>query len=204
MPVSEHITIHSGNVTRAEIETAQGHRGGVVWLTGLSGSGKSTLARALERTLFGSGVRVAVLDGDNLRFGLNRDLGFSPADRQENLRRAAEVGGLLADAGLLVGTAFISPMATDRAQARAIVGADRFVEVFVHSDLQTCIDRDPKGLYRKALAGQIPQFTGVSAPYEAPEQPDLIVDTATQPVEVSVETVREHLRGAGFFTVDSL
>ncbi len=155
---------------------ANGHSGGVLWLTGLSGSGKSTLAMALERNLFDRGRQIYVLDGDNVRQGLNRDLGFNPEDRSENIRRIAEVAALFADAGFIVITAFISPYREDRARARDAVG-DGFHEVFVQAGLGTCERRDPKGLYVKAREGIIPEFTGISAPYEEPEAPDLVVDT---------------------------
>jgi bifunctional enzyme CysN/CysC len=171
---------------------ANGHSGGVLWLTGLSGSGKSTLAMALERNLFDRGRQVYVLDGDNVRQGLNRDLGFNPEDRSENIRRIAEVAALFADAGFIVITAFISPYREDRARARDAVGGG-FHEVFVQAGLDTCERRDPKGLYVKAREGIIPEFTGISAPYEEPEAPDLVVDTdelsVTQGVRLLVDYV---------------
>ncbi|MSO66153.1 MAG: adenylyl-sulfate kinase [Alphaproteobacteria bacterium] len=181
-------TVRATNVSRVEHGVSQadrlrrnGHAGGVVWLTGLSGAGKSTLAVELERRLFGLGYQVYVLDGDNLRHGLNADLGFAPEDRAENIRRAGEVAALLARAGFVVISSFISPYRSDRERARRAAGTD-FFEVFVKADLATCERRDPKGLYRRARAGQIPQFTGVSAPYEEPEHPDLVVDTVEQNV----------------------
>ena len=166
-------------------------RGAVVWLTGLSGAGKSTLADALERALFDRGMQATVLDGDRVRFGLNADLGFSAADRRENIRRVAEVAKLFAETGAIAITAFISPYAADRRHARDIVsGASRadlpFIEVFVDADLAVCEARDPKGLYRKARNGEIAEFTGVSAPYEPPPSPELIVDTSRHPVEHGV------------------
>ncbi|MGI6496456.1 MAG: sulfate adenylyltransferase subunit CysN [Kiritimatiellia bacterium] len=161
-------------------------RPATLWFTGLSGSGKSTIAQALEKRLLDEGRMAVVLDGDNLRHGLNRDLGFSDADRHENLRRAAEVAALFNDAGILVITAFLSPAAADRAAARDIIGADRFMEVFVDTPLAVCEARDPKGLYRKARRGEIPGFTGIDAPYEVPEAPDLVLDTTTLSVEESV------------------
>jgi len=154
------------------------HHGGVVWLTGLSGAGKSTLAYALSDALAAHGVRSTVLDGDVLRCGLNRDLGFSADERSENVRRVGEVARLFADAGVIAIVALISPAAAMRAQARAIVG-ERFREVYVKASLATCEARDPKGLYRKARRGELAGFTGVSAPYEAPPQPDWIADTET-------------------------
>ncbi len=173
------------------------HQGGVVWLTGLSGSGKSTLAQACERELFRRGYQVYVLDGDNVRAGLNANLGFSPEDRAENIRRVGEAAALFADAGMLVITAFISPYVADRARARVaaerLVGEGAFQEVFVKADLATCEDRDPKGLYARARAGEIAEFTGVSAPYEAPDAPDLVVDTAAGDISACVAVLLEHV-----------
>jgi len=175
-------------VTEDERLQANGHGGGVLWLTGLSGSGKSTLAMALQRKLFERGDQVYVLDGDNVRQGLNNDLGFGPDDRTENIRRIAEVANLFADAGFIVVTAFISPYREDRENARAIVG-DKFREVFVKASLAACESRDPKGLYVKARAGEIPEFTGISAPYEEPASPELVVDTENQSLEAAVAEV---------------
>jgi bifunctional enzyme CysN/CysC len=162
-----------------------GHIGGVVWLTGLSGAGKSTLAVALERRLFALGYQVYVLDGDNVRHGLSADLGFSPEDRTENIRRIGELGALMARAGMVVITAFISPYRSDRARARAAAG-EHFHEVYIEAELALCEARDPKGLYKKARAGQIPDFTGISAPYEPPETPDLVVNTGSLDVEAAI------------------
>lgn len=180
-------------VTRAERAARQVHSGAVVWLTGLSGAGKSTLALVLERELFDRGLRVVVLDGDVMRAGLNADLGYSHADRTENIRRLGEVAALLADAGLVVITALISPYTADRTRARArLADVDRglpFIEVFVDAPLAVCEQRDPKGLYVKARAGQIAQFTGVSDPYEAPAAPDVHVRTDAEPLDESVRRV---------------
>ena len=173
-------------VTREERERRNGHRGAVVWLTGLSGAGKSTLAMALERALFARGASVYVLDGDNVRAGLNSDLGFSAADRAENIRRIGEVAALFADAGNIVITAFISPMQRDRELARKAAG-ERFHEVYVSADVETCERRDTKGLYRRARAGEIADFTGISAPYEPPDAPELTLDTAGSSVERCVD-----------------
>ena len=160
-----------------------------IWLTGLSGSGKSSLAFAMEKRLMESGHACCVLDGDNVRHGLNRDLGFSPADRKENIRRIAETAKLMNDAGLFVITAFISPYREDRAAARRIIGEQRFVETYLSAALGVCESRDPKGVYAKARAGQIAEFTGISAPYEAPEAPSLAVDSGTLTLEESVQLV---------------
>lgn len=172
------LTRVDASVTQAERAKLNGHRGGVLWLTGLSAAGKSTVAMTAMRQLFARGRQVYVLDGDNVRHGLNRDLGFTPEARAENIRRLAETAKLMADAGLIVMVAAISPSQSDRDQARAIIG-DSFHEVFVSADLATCRDRDPKGLYKRAFAGEIANFTGVSAPYEAPRRPDLVIDTGT-------------------------
>lgn len=176
-PASENIRLEVGEVSAADRAARFGHPPATMWLTGLSGSGKSTLAKALERRLFDAGRPCYVLDGDNLRFGLNRDLGFSPEDRCENIRRVAEVARLMNDAGLTVVTAFISPYRDDRDNARAVVGEGRFVEVYLSTSIEECERRDPKGLYRKARAGELRDFTGVNAPYEAPDSPDLTLDT---------------------------
>jgi len=173
-------------VTAAERASRAGHCGAVVWLTGLPGSGKSTLAMALERKLIDLGWSAYTLDGDNVRRGLNADLGFSPGDRQENIRRIGEVAALFADAGTICITAFISPYREDRARARAAAGQRRFFEVHVNSGLATCERRDPKGHYRKARAGELKDFTGVDAPYESPESPDIAIDTESQDVDASV------------------
>ncbi|MGJ3263016.1 MAG: adenylyl-sulfate kinase [Salinarimonas sp.] len=165
-----------------------GHRGGVIWMTGLSGAGKSTLAMRVEQRLFAKGYQAFVLDGDNVRRGLNADLGFSPDDRAENIRRVGEVAALFAEAGMIVVTAFISPYRSDRDRARAAAG-DAFHEVHVAADLATCEGRDPKGLYKRARAGEIGDFTGISAPYEPPDAPELVVDTSRQSIEACVDTI---------------
>src|SRR5882724_6503399 len=180
------IVWHAGAVTRADREELNGHKGCTVWLTGLSGSGKSTIAVALEKDLCARGVRAYILDGDNIRHGLNKNLGFSPADRTENIRRIGEVAKLFTDAGIVTVTAFISPYRADRDQVRAIMQAGDFIEVFVDCPLEVCEERDVKGLYKKARAGQIPEFTGISAPYEAPARPELVLGTQAQSVDQSV------------------
>ena len=174
-------------VTATERAARTSHHGAVLWFTGLPGSGKSTLAMALERRLFDLSWQVYTLDGDNVRRGLSADLGFSPHDREENIRRVGEVAALFADAGAVCIVAFISPYRADRARARAAAGGRRFFEVYVKSALSTCERRDPKGHYRRARAGEIKDFTGVDAPYEAPEQPGIVIDTETQDIDACVE-----------------
>jgi bifunctional enzyme CysN/CysC len=174
---SQNIFWSEGKITREAREQRNRHKGAILWLTGLSGAGKSTVATELERELFAMGLHTYILDGDNIRHGLSANLGFSPEDRTENVRRVAEVARLLMDAGVLVITAFISPYRDDRRLARSLVNEGEFVEVHVDAPLEVCEQRDPKGLYKKARAGEIANFTGVSAPYEPPEQPDLVVHT---------------------------
>ena len=182
-------------ITARERAVRTGHRGAVVWLTGLSGAGKSTIAQSIERDLFHRGMNTYVLDGDNIRHGLNSNLGFSPDDRVENIRRVSEVAKLMADAGTVVITAFISPYRMDRSRAReiALEGNAEFIEVFVDAPLEVCEARDPKNLYKKARAGQIREFTGIDAPYEAPEDPEIVVHTDQQSVDESVATILEQL-----------
>jgi adenylylsulfate kinase len=195
-PATRNLRRHDGAVTRADRERLLGQRGAVVWLTGLSGSGKSTIARAAEERLAAAGRLAYVLDGDNLRHGLCADLGFAAADRTENIRRVGHVAALLADAGVLVLTAFISPFRADRAAARAVLGAD-LLEVFVDAPLAACEARDPKGLYRKARAGEIAEFTGVSSPYEPPEHPDLHLRTADASLAMCVDALLALLQQRG-------
>jgi bifunctional enzyme CysN/CysC len=163
------------SISRIDRERINGHQGKVVWFTGLSGSGKSTLANALEVELHGRGMRTYILDGDNIRQGLNKDLGFTDADRVENIRRVAEVAKLMMDAGIIVMTAFISPFRHEREMAKALVGAESFIEVYVNTPLEVCEKRDVKGLYKKARAGFIPNMTGINSPYEPPERPAFVV-----------------------------
>jgi bifunctional enzyme CysN/CysC len=167
------------SITRADRERLNGHTGKVIWFTGLSGSGKSTLANALEKELHAQGKRTYILDGDNIRQGLNKDLGFTDADRVENIRRVAEVAKLMMDAGLIVMTAFISPFRAEREMARSLIGAEHFIEVFVDTPLEVCEQRDPKGLYKKARSGQLPNMTGINSPYERPQHPELIFTQST-------------------------
>lgn len=192
IPVSKNLVRSHGSVTPADREKVLGHRSCTVWFTGLSGSGKSTLAFAVERALVARGVAAYVLDGDNIRLGLNRDLGFEPNDRSENIRRIGEVCRLFQDAGLVVLTAFISPYVSDRQQVRALHPSGRFVEVFVDTPLEICESRDVKGLYARARAGEIPEFSGVSAPYEPPLDPELRIDTS-RPVSDCVAQIVDFL-----------
>ena len=182
---SRHLTRVAHSVATTEREKRNNHRGGVLWLTGLSGAGKSTLAFALEAELFARGYQVYVLDGDNVRHGLNSDLGFTHRDRSENIRRVGEVAALFADAGFVCISAFISPYRADREAAR-VAAKGRFHEVYLDADVETCERRDPKGLYRKARAGKIRDFTGVSAPYEIPTSPDLVIPTGSTDIASSL------------------
>jgi len=191
-PVSTNILRVEGLVGAADRVALLGHGGQTVWFTGLSGSGKSSLAFAVEEALVARGVAAYVLDGDNVRFGLNRDLGFSAADRTENVRRIGEVCRLFQDAGLVVLSAFISPYRADRDAVRALHPEGSFVEVFVDTPLEICEARDVKGLYARARTGEIPEFSGISAPYEAPDAPDITVD-ATRPLSECVGVMLEHL-----------
>ena len=191
------IVWHPGAVTRADREKLDGHRGCTVWLTGLSGSGKSTIAVELEKRLWHRGVRAFILDGDNIRHGLNKNLGFSPEDRTENIRRIGEVAKLFTEAGMVAITAFISPYRADRDQVRAIMQPGDFVEVLVDCPIEVCEQRDVKGLYQKARAGQIKEFTGISAPYEPPVRPELTIRTAAQSVEDSATQIVAHLEKQG-------
>ncbi|HEX6750447.1 MAG TPA: adenylyl-sulfate kinase [Longimicrobium sp.] len=199
-PAGRNLTWHAGAVTRADRERARGHRGATLWLTGLSASGKSTIARALEEELFRRGVESYVLDGDNLRHGLNRDLGFSPEERAENIRRVGEVARLLTDFGVIAVTAFISPYRSDRDGVRALLDEGEFLEVFVDADLATCEARDPKGLYARARRGEIAEFTGISAPYEPPAAPELVIDSARHDVAGCVAQLVEMLESRGIIT----
>lgn len=194
---------HGANVEQAEREQIIGQKGAVIWLTGLSGSGKSTVARRAEQLLLERGVHVYVLDGDNIRFGLNKDLGFSPEDRTENIRRIGEVAKLFVDAGVVALTAFVSPFKADRDKVRALVPAGDFIEIHCAAELGVCEQRDTKGLYAKARAGEIKEFTGISSPYEAPEAPELRVDTGSQTLEESVAQVLAFLQAEGVIPQES-
>jgi adenylylsulfate kinase len=195
--MAKHIYPHEGVVKREHRERLLGQRGVTLWFTGLSGAGKSTLAVAVEGALHKLGNLTYILDGDNIRSGINNNLSFSPEDRKENIRRIAEIAKLFRDAGVITLTAFISPYREDRQLARDLAGTDDFIEVFVDASLETCEQRDPKGLYKKARAGEIPEFTGISAPYEAPESPELHVNTSTQSVEECVRKIIGYLTAKG-------
>jgi adenylylsulfate kinase len=199
-PKSRHIYWAEGAITRADRERLNGHRGATLWFTGLSGSGKSTLARALEAALFARGCRVYVLDGDNVRHGLNGDLGFSPQERTENIRRIGEVAKLFTDFGALAITAFISPYREDRNRVRQMLADGDFIEVYVDCALDVCEQRDPKGLYQKARRGEIPEFTGISAPYEAPESPELVLRTDALTPEECIDQLLRYLESNGYVT----
>lgn len=194
------IVWHEGQVAAEDRARVLGQRGCVLWFTGLSGSGKSTVARAVEAALLKRGHAAYVLDGDNVRHGLNSDLAFSPEDRKENIRRLGEVAALFADAGLITITAFISPYHADRDRARTILQertSASFLEVFVNTPLEVCESRDPKNLYAKARAGEIPDFTGISAPFEAPASPEIEILTAQKSVEECVDQVLSELKNTG-------
>ncbi len=192
---------HETTINKAERRRLNGHGSGVVWLTGLSGAGKSTLANELERRLSARAVRTYLLDGDNVRHGLNRDLGFSVEDRAENIRRVAEVSKLMVDAGLVVITAFISPFRAERELARNLMADGEFVEVFVDTPLVVAEQRDPKGLYRKARGGELKHFTGIDSPYEVPEDPEIVIDTTSMSVQESADSLYNLLKAMRFFNI---
>ncbi len=188
---------HHPTITRADREKLNGHKSVILWFTGLSGSGKSTLANEVEALLHEKGRRTYVCDGDNIRHGLCGDLGFSDADRVENIRRIGEVAKLLVDAGIITLTAFISPFKADRQRARDLVAKGDFIEVYCRCDLSVCEERDVKGLYKKARAGEIPEFTGISSPYEEPENPEIIVDTDKHSLQECADQVIRYLETKG-------
>lgn len=193
----ENVVYHPNRVSKEDKNIKQKHQSPVVWLTGLSGSGKSTIGNALEQALFDRGIKTQVLDGDNIRLGLNKDLGFTDDDRKENMRRISEVAKLFSDSGTLTITAFISPFREERELCKQIIGEENFIEVHVSTDLETCEDRDPKGLYKKARAGEIPMFTGIDSPYEEPLNPDLVIDASTTPLNFCVAKIIIYLQDKG-------
>ena len=188
---------HEATITRKERQEQNNHKSTILWFTGLSGAGKSTLAHAVEDRLHNMGVRTYVLDGDNIRHGLCKDLGFSDADRTENIRRIGEVAKLFVDAGTVALTAFISPFRADRDAVRALVQDGDFTEVYCKASLETCEERDVKGLYKKARAGEIPEFTGINSPYEEPLNAEIVVETGSQSIEESVDQVIAVLKERG-------
>ena len=190
---SSNIIYHQATVTRQRRNKLNNHRSIVLWFTGLSGAGKSTLAHSLEERLFQKGCSTFVLDGDNIRHGLNSNLDFSEAGRTENIRRISEVSKLMLESGLIVMTAFISPFSKDRNEARKLITSDDFVEIYCKASLEKCESRDVKGLYKRARAGEIKNYTGIDSPYEIPENPELIIDTDNQSLEDSVATILEFL-----------
>jgi len=194
---STNVVWHQSTIDRAQREKQNGHKSAILWFTGLSGSGKSTLAHAVEDRLHQSGCRTYVLDGDNVRHGLCGDLGFSDQDRVENIRRVGEVAKLFTEAGVITLTAFISPFIADRDRVRGLVEAGDFIEVYCQCALEVCEERDVKGLYKKARAGEIPEFTGINSPYEEPVNPEVLVDTAALSLEECVDKVIGFMRDKG-------
>tara|TARA_R110002096_G_scaffold167633_6_gene337826 strand:+ start:5241 stop:5852 length:612 start_codon:yes stop_codon:yes gene_type:complete len=197
---TNNLTWHDQSVSQAAREALKGHAGALLWFTGLSGAGKSTVANAVDHSLNAREVHTYLLDGDNIRLGLNSNLGFSAADREENIRRIGEVGKLLVDAGLIVCAAFISPYRRDRDRIRDILPPGRFIEIHVHASLATCEARDPKDLYKKARAGEIKGFTGIDDPYEAPENPEITLDSDTHDVETLASQVVDYLAAEGLLS----
>ncbi|MDO9450483.1 MAG: adenylyl-sulfate kinase [Rugosibacter sp.] len=194
---SSNVVWHQATIKRADRQRQNGHGSAVLWFTGLSGAGKSTLAHAVEAQLHQLGCRTYVLDGDNVRHGLCGDLGFSVADRTENIRRIGETAKLMIDAGLFALTAFISPFRADRERVRGMMMPGEFIEIYCQCGVEVCETRDVKGLYKRARAGEVKEFTGISSPYEAPAKPELVVDTATQPLEACVSQVLDYLQQRG-------
>jgi adenylylsulfate kinase len=196
-PKSKNIVWHHATITKEDREKLFSQKGVVIWFTGLSGSGKSTLANEVEAALFERGCHTYILDGDNIRHGLNKDIGFSPKDREENIRRIGEVAHLFAQAGVIVMTAFISPYLADREMARKLNKEGEFIEIYCRCALEECERRDTKGLYKKARAGEVKEFTGISAPYEEPAQPELILDTDKESLKESAGKVLAYLEKQG-------
>ncbi|WP_371017804.1 adenylyl-sulfate kinase [Pseudalkalibacillus sp. JSM 102089] len=197
----KHVTWHEGNVMKQDREKMKLHKGAVLWFTGLSGSGKSTISVELENALHAAGVHTYRLDGDNVRHGLNADLGFSDADRIENMRRIGEVSRLFVDAGIMTLAAFISPFQQERDKIRGLFNEKEFIEIYVKASVETCENRDPKGLYAKARKGEIRQFTGIDAPYEAPVSPEFTIDTEKETIEEAVQSIKSFLVKNGYLNV---
>ncbi len=195
---NNHVIWHKVLVSREDRNRLNKHKSGIIWFTGLSASGKSTIAHATEKKLFDRGIRTYVLDGDNVRYGINSNLGFSPEDRKENLRRIAEFSRLFVDAGIIVLASFISPYKTDRDYVRSRFNGDNFMEVYVSCSIDECERRDPKGQYKKARAGIIKNYTGISSPYEEPENPDIVINTEHFDLEDSVNKVLDLLEKRKF------
>ena len=189
----KNIKWHEISIDRKKLEAMHGHKGMVIWFTGLSGAGKSTLANALNEALHLKGISTYVLDGDNIRHGLCKDLGFSDSDREENIRRIGEVANLFMDAGIVAITAFVSPFKADRDKVRSIIGNNDFIEIYCAADLSVCEKRDTKGLYKKARLGEIKEFTGISSPYEIPENPEISINTGTIGLTDSVKQIIDYL-----------
>ena len=198
----KNIKWHNSSISRQDLERLRGHRGMVIWFTGLSGSGKSTLANALNEALYAKKISTYLLDGDNIRHGLCKDLGFSDKDREENIRRIGEVANLFMNAGIVAITAFVSPFESDRENVRKIIGKD-FIEVFCAANLDICETRDTKGLYKKARLGEIKDFTGISSPYEIPNDPEIIVDTGLLDIDASVRLIMKYLRDEELLNLDN-
>ncbi len=200
--MENHIRWHNGFVNRRDRNRLNNHKSGLIWFTGLPSSGKSTIAHLVEKYLFEEGIRTYVLDGDNVRHGLNSNLGFSRDDRYENLRRIVELSKLMVDAGLIVLASFVSPYKEDRKYVKERFQSDNFLEIYVKCSIEECEKRDPKGNYKKARAGIIQNYTGISAPYEEPENPDLIIDTENLDLETSVKEVLKLLREKNFISLN--
>jgi adenylylsulfate kinase len=198
MEVVRNVVWHNATITKADRHRMNGHKSAILWYTGLSGSGKSTLANKVEEKLFERGMHTYVLDGDNIRHGLNKGLGFTAEDRKENIRRIGEVAKLFVDAGAFVSTAFISPYQSDREMVRSIVQPGEFIEIYVYAPLEICEKRDPKGLYKKARAGEIKHFTGIDDPYEAPTNPELLINTGENDLETCAAQIMKYLEEKGY------
>lgn len=196
--MSTNIVWHNANVSKSDREKLNGHKGACIWITGLSGSGKSTIANEVEIKLHNLGIHTYLLDGDNIRHGLNKNLDFSDEGRKENIRRIGEVAKLFVDAGIVVLTAFISPFRADRKNVRKLLGEGQFIEIFVDADLETCEARDPKGLYKKARTGEIKDFTGISSPYEKPDNPEIKIDNGKDTdLQKNVDLIIKYLSKKG-------